>query len=223
MLNTPTPLHFITLDPFGEDVMRELRSLIQWRNLPVDVTSISRGDSLLSESFMGQIVVLASAIPSQILSRTLNADAYKHKFQFVPITIESSILQIGPRVIPSLTPCWVCWNERVTSQHGSPDERLSLLKYCDQERHAFQMAFMPSTSVFAAFALSEMLSKDVASRDLYGTVWMMNIFTREVSLVEYIGRHGCPQCHVYRGEDKERSIAGLHRFIMKRGDYVGGM
>jgi len=204
-------IHILAEDEFGKSVLRHLKSapLLAER---VTIREMDWNNELGSEFTSDDLYVLISGSPMR--SRCLELDDRCHKIgsQFMPVTIESPILQVGPLVTPGLSPCWECWDERVTSQHAFPEERLIISHLSDQKTHATILGFMPYTVEFAAHQVSSKLLKLDQRIVTNDDIWRMNIFNRDTSIARYVGRHGCHKCGS-RAPAADRTIGSLDQFV----------
>lgn len=204
-------LHFVALDSFGTEVFRYLK--VPTSHDP-DFVQLASGERLHidPEANSSDLYVPIAGTTIRALCLELDAQAHDCDSQFMPVAIESSFLLIGPRIVPNQTPCWECWDERLTSQHPLPDDRSALLAAHDLQPQALGPGFMPFIASLAACQIVETLE---VPRDItlgFGRLWKMNIFTREVSTSMYTGRHRCPKCSPI-SSPQDRSIGSLRSYL----------
>jgi bacteriocin biosynthesis cyclodehydratase domain-containing protein len=202
--------HFIALDPFGVEVLHHLRKLVPDRS---EFMQLAISDRLPRniEFNSDAIYVPISGSPIGALYVDLDERAYRDNLQFMPVMIDGSDLRVGPWVVPRQTPCWECWNERLNSQHYFAEERSFLIAEHCRQPGSYHLAFMPFTASLAAARIAITLDGSQSVRRGFGTVWTMNIFTRDASVIEYVGRHRCPKCSL-PDVPHDRSIAALRQY-----------
>jgi bacteriocin biosynthesis cyclodehydratase domain-containing protein len=198
-------LHVISVDAFGAAVLAQLRlsSTVADR-----VVSHSTDEEIkhLVEQDPDACYVVASGRPARRLCLDLDRHCHGVGARFIPATIETSTLQIGPVITPGQSRCWECSNERITSHHPFPDGRQILQISCDKEFNLRPVGFTPYIAAIAAQRICAAESNhEVTSSN---QIWRMNIFTRDVSITQYVGRHGCHKCGS-RTVNAERSLSHI--------------
>jgi bacteriocin biosynthesis cyclodehydratase domain-containing protein len=203
--------HFILLDSFGAEVHRHLKALAHDAAWFMQFTTCDRMPlDFEAKSGILYVPICGSSIRSLCLD--LDQRAHKSGFQFMPVAIEGSTLQIGPRVVPGRTPCWECWNERSNSQRLVPDVWSYLLTERDRTTSSQNLAFMPFTASLAAAKIATTLSGLPVAPVGFGSVWRINIFTRDASTFDYVCRHRCSKCSP-PDLPLERSVSALRSYF----------
>ena len=201
------PVHLLSVGPFGEAVGRYL---LQMRS-DVTTTPVPCVAELASDSWpRARVRLVASWRPVAALCRRLDNLRFQNKIPFIPLILDSSLLQLGPVVIPESGCCWSCW-ERRTLQHAAvPSAHTALWDFYDNHDASGPQGYIEPFAVIGASRLSQMVDSLDCCQAAPGQVWQMNLLSRRIETRCEIGVDGCPQCGSGRSIPT-RSVEDLKR------------
>ena len=207
-LDYPKKINVIALDIFGDAVLKHLKLVLD--NGASRITRVVDVPTVKCDAENTYIIISGKPVTAYCLE--IEERCHTSGAKLLPVTIETSILQVGPLVIPGRTPCWECCDQRLTSQHAFPQERTLLAEFYAREPQHHSLGFMPYTAMIAAHRIAHELESLNKNGEADCGIWRMNIYTRDVSIAGYIGRHGCKKCGS-REPESDRSLRNLRQYL----------
>jgi hypothetical protein len=206
---TMDPVHLLSVGPFGEAVARyflQLRSDVTTTTIPCGAKP---EPNLWPKA---RVHLIASWRPVAALCRYLDDLAFQNKLPVVPLILDSSLLQLGPVVVPESGCCWHCWELR-TMQHGAvPSARSALWEFYDNHDTAGPEGYLEPFAAIGASRLSLTVDALDCRRVAPGQVWQMNLLSRGCQTSFEVGVDGCPRCGSGRSL-ATRSVEELKRHV----------
>ena len=177
----------------------------------VTTTTVPCVTEMASDSWpRARVRLVASWRPVPALCRRLDNLSFQNKIPFIPLILDSSLLQLGPVVIPESGCCWSCW-ERRTLQHAAvPSAHTALWDFYDNHDASGPQGYIEPFAVIGASRFSQMVDALDCRQAAPGQVWQMNLLSRRIVTSCEIGVDGCPQCGSGRSIPT-RSVEDLKR------------
>lgn len=142
--------------------------------------------------------IVASSRPRPELFADVSAASAERSVPFLPLFTDGASLQLGPVILPGRGACWDCWLAR-QRQHDSWARRHShLSEYYRQHPGAEPAGYLECFVTIAAARLSQAIDAIDAGDDLGGSIWELDMMTREVSTSKVVGVHDCSRCGLRR-------------------------
>lgn len=207
MLDPNKPVHIFSVGALGQATAGYLRKLRQ----DVTETAVVNNVVPLPETWpASRINVLASWKPAPSLCQLLEEITFSSFCPFVPLMVDSTVLRLGPVVLPGEGCCWSCWVKRWKQHSESPEAHSALLGYYAAHPEAGAQGFLEPFAVIAASRLAETIEDLDASLTAGGSIWQMDLLTREIVTSVAVGVHNCPRCGLHR-EAANLSYTGLEK------------
>jgi bacteriocin biosynthesis cyclodehydratase domain-containing protein len=195
------PPHVLSVGSFGRAVARYLRA---FRTDLVETVVTGDTITLPPVSHQSCAVIIASWRPVPHFCELLDDLSFTCRRPFVPVILDSTIVRIGPVVIPGRGSCWSCWARRYTQHDTWREERHVLLDHYASQPTAGPQGYLEPFAMIGASRLASLLNKLTDSNSPAGDIWQIDVITREIATGTVVGVHDCPRC-------------GLHRSAAKRG------
>ncbi len=201
------PVHLLTLGGFGQAVGIYLRAL------RTDILETKQASEMFPFSApwpVARMRVVAAWRPVQALCRQLDELSYKSGQPFVPLVLDSTLLQLGPIVVPGFGPCWGCSARRNRQQSSSPTATDALHDFYDRDWKAGPKGYLGPFALMAAGRISETIDAIDYATAHPGEVWQIDLLTRKVIVGRTVGIDGCLQCGLGR-QPANRGFSDLQR------------
>ncbi|MCY8857610.1 TOMM precursor leader peptide-binding protein [Bacillus atrophaeus] len=201
------PIHIMSSGAFGEEVAEQFSKRYQ----NTAVTALPEPMYLLpSDRFpSARLHIFASWKSSSYISKQLDQLFFKWREPWLPITMDHPYVRIGPLVIPGEGPCFHCFESRSLQHSPVPQYVRKMDDYYHRHPDAGPKGYLRSFAGWSAvFASTIIKSIDKDAPSSAGSIWQMNMLTRESFSSKTVGIHGCPRCGLKRPEEN-RSVAQL--------------
>jgi bacteriocin biosynthesis cyclodehydratase domain-containing protein len=189
------PLHVLSAGSFGRAVAQYLRA---FRTDLVETVLAGDASALPAVSPKSGAVIIASWRPVPRFCELLDEFSFTRECPFVPVVLDSTILRIGPVVIPGRGSCWGCWARRYTQHDAWREERRVLLDHYASQPAAGPQGYLEPFAMIAASRLASVLGKLTDSNPPAGNIWQIDVITREISIGTVVGVHDCARCGLHR-------------------------
>lgn len=207
MLYPEKPVHVLSVGPFGQAVARYLTTLRH----DVSETVVINNVLPLPETWpVSRMRLLVSWRPVPSLCQLLEETTFSSCRPFLPLMLDSTAMRIGPVVVPGSGCCWSCWVKRWRQHSEWPEAHSALLGYYASHPDNGPAGFLESFALIGAARLTEIIEEIDSSEVQGGSMWQINLLTREIVTGVAIGFHDCPRCGLRR-EAAKRSYSGLQR------------
>lgn len=180
----------VAFGSFGQQVGRWLSELV--------------GDTVTVESATpaqcadARLIVVAASRPMPQICEQLDLMAHEGGRPFIPVTLDSRTLTIGPAIRPAAGSCWRCWSRRVTQHATHPDVLAALGEHYDANPQAGPRGYLEPLALIGASQLAHVIDGLLAGSVPGGYVWQLQIATRDISTSTVVGLHDCPRCGLQR-------------------------
>jgi len=203
------PINVFSVGPFGRAVIRHLKSLE-----PGVMEAEVFDDQLPSfeKCCQGGINVVASWRPVPGLCDSLDQFSNSANRPLIPLILESSVLRLGPVIIPGEGGCWQCWARRSEQYSSAPDDRAAILEYYLTHPHAGPKGYLEPFAMLGAVKIKETVERLRSAHELAGLIWQIDLSSRQMINGILIGIHNCPRCGLGR-EGPARSIDEMRRCL----------
>ena len=199
------PVHVLSIGAFGQAVTQYLREL----STGLLETVISDDTIALPAAWpKSRAIVIASWRPVPHFCELLDDLGFAQGRPFIPVILDSTILRLGPVVIPNKGSCWACWARRYTQHDTWRQERRPLLEHYMSQSSAGPQGYLEPFAMMAASRLALILDALEDPNPPAGQVWQMDIVTRVIAAATVVGVHDCPRCGLHRPM-AERSFADM--------------
>lgn len=185
------PVHLISVGPFGEAVGGHLRTL----RVDVSETVVTAERTPPSDEWPSarvRIVVAWRPVPS--LCKYLDEFSYQRQQPFVPLILDSTLLQLGPLVMPGRGCCWDCSARRSLQHAGSPTAQSALWEYYDANCGAGPRGYLEPFAMMGAAMIGKTIDALDDSAAVPGSIWRIDMLTRKMNTSRAIGIDGCSRC-----------------------------
>jgi bacteriocin biosynthesis cyclodehydratase domain-containing protein len=189
------PVHLLSLGSFGQAVgsyLSALRTDVLETKLAAQVAPSSGAWPT------ARIRVVAAWRPVQALCRQLDDLSYQNGQPFIPLVLDSTLLQLGPVVVPGCGPCWGCSAQRNRQHATSLAGNAALCEFYDNDWEAGPRGYFEPFALMAAGRVSETIDAIDCATAVPGQVWQIDLLTRKTSTARAIGIDGCPRCGLGR-------------------------
>lgn len=200
-------IHVISAGEFGQQVVKCLSELHSLARL----TYYCRHGDCWDQRPLEEYQVVAANVPIFHLCTEVNRRCFEDRVTFVPVSLDSLFLRIGPLVVPGQGSCWECWVKR-TLQHPTRPYEETLQNFYRDRECAMSFGYLAPFASVAAGIVSNMIQHQDERLSGPGTVWQMNVFTQEATTNYVIGINGCAFCWRSRSSD-QRTYLELQRKI----------
>lgn len=201
------PPHVLSIGAFGQAVAQYLRA---FRTDLVETTVTDDTIALPAVWPKSCAVILASWRPVPHLCELLNDLSFTWGRPFIPLVLDSTILRIGPIIIPNHGSCWTCWASRYRQHDAWRQERRVLLEHYASHPAAGPRGYLEPFAMVGASRLASILAALKDPSVPAGRIWQIDLITREMITGTVVGVNDCPQCGLHR------PIAERSFFVMRR-------
>lgn len=202
-------VHLLSVGAFGSAVAEHLRTF----HSEVSETPVVSGKAAQPESWPdARMHVIAAWRPVVDLCGLLDDICHERKKPFVPVILDSTALRVGPVVVPGHGSCWGCWIRRYRQHAVSPQEESALWQHYATNPDIGPHGYLEPFATMAAARTAQIIWQLNSSAAIGGSVWQIDMLTREITTSTVVGVHGCPRCGLNRPE-QTRSFAELHRTV----------
>lgn len=162
-----------------------------------------------------RVAIVASWRPCPDVCARWDDWSHRQQTPFVALVADGASLTLGPVVMPGRGPCWACFARR-TRQHALwPDRRAALDQHYADQPDAGPAGYLEPAALLGAARLSEVVEAIDAGTVVPGSVWQINLLSREVASSVVVGVHDCPRCGLHRFA-ATRSVAELREALAYR-------
>jgi bacteriocin biosynthesis cyclodehydratase domain-containing protein len=189
------PLHLLSVGAFGKAVGRHLK------NLRSDVVeTVVTGDIVPMPEVWPKyrLSIVASWRPDPNLCAMMEELSYESQRPLIPLIVESTVLRLGPVVVPGQGSCWSCWIQRIQQHSDWREAQSSLLDYYANHPEAGPRGYLEPFAGIAAARLTEVIEDLDSSGKGAGYVWEIDMMSREIETRTAIGIHDCPRCGLHK-------------------------
>jgi bacteriocin biosynthesis cyclodehydratase domain-containing protein len=199
-----TPVEILTVGVFGRAVAEYLIALRR----DVHETRADGADRPFDARGAARIRLLAAWRPVPAICELLDHRSHASQRPFVPLIAESTVLRLGPIVVPGRGACWSCWMRRRRQHAEWPDELMAVLRhYADSDR-AGPEGYLEPFAMIGAMQLAQTIEAIDASAPVAGRVCELDMLTRNIAVSTVVGVHDCPRCGLHRSP-LTRSVAEM--------------
>lgn len=198
-------LHVVCVGAFGKTVAKCLASL----HLSVRETHSDGSVSIdLDEWPTVGVEVIAASKPVPDLCNFIDRYSREHGRPVIPLVLDSSVLRLGPIIVPGIGGCWRCWQMRSLQHAKLLPERIALLQFYEANRLVEPQGFLEPFAMIGAVQIASAIQSRDHLNQIAGNIWQIDLFTREVTTGYLVGVDGCPYCGLDRPLDS-RSYAEM--------------
>lgn len=199
------PVYLLSVGAFGQSVGRYLKEL---RADVVETLLTSNTLPSLETWPEARVHVLVSWRPVPRLCELLDETSYESGRTYFPVVLDSSVLRLGPIVVPGKGGCWRCWVRR-SAQHAEwSKERSALLEFYSSNTTVGPRGFLEPFAMIAASQIALAVNALDLSTEIAGHIWEMDLLRRQITTSTLIGIHDCPRCGLNR-PTPTRSVAEI--------------
>jgi bacteriocin biosynthesis cyclodehydratase domain-containing protein len=191
-------VHVFSAGPFGRAVARylaEFRADVFETNLDGAAPELKPDAS---------VNVVAAWRPVPAFCEVLDQASHECQRPFISLIADSTVLRLGPVVVPGQGSCWGCWVRRFRQHDPWPAERAEVLRRYTADASAGPKGYLEPFAMMGAARIAGALEALRSSAGIAGYVWEIDMLTRETKVSTVVGVHDCPRC-------------GLHRPVQTRG------
>jgi bacteriocin biosynthesis cyclodehydratase domain-containing protein len=196
---------------FGSAVAAYLRTL---RSDTVETIVVDRISAPLDSLPTPHTNVLAAWRPVPSMCELLDRESHQSRLTFIPLILESAVLRLGPIVVRGEGTCWDCWARRSKQHSVRPKEAEAVLRHYASDPSSGPQGFLEPFALLGAARVSQIIdaitSVPRSLSAMAGSIWQIDIMTREVMRSTVVGVHGCLRCGLRRSE-ATRSFTDLRR------------
>jgi bacteriocin biosynthesis cyclodehydratase domain-containing protein len=200
----PESVHLLSVGPFASAVAGWLKI---FRN---DVIETSVTDEQGVQPEIARITVVAAWRPVSRLCELLDTLSFEWPRPFVPLIVESSILRLGPIVMPGRGACWHCWQQRARQHSEWAFAQSALLQHYASSPQAGPQGFLEPFAMMAAARIAQVIEDLDSQSAVPGFIWQVDMLSRVIKTAVTVGIHDCPRCGLHRPM-AELSFAAMQR------------
>jgi bacteriocin biosynthesis cyclodehydratase domain-containing protein len=189
------PVHLLSVGTFGQAATTYLRGL----RADIVETVVSNDVVPLPElwpSARAMFIVAWRPVPH--LCELLDDLSYTWQRPFVPVILDSTILRLGPVVIPGRGSCWGCWAQRFKQHAERPAEQAALWLYYASHVDSGPRGYLEPFALMAASRMAQVIDAIDSSTAPAGSTWEIDMMTRVITTGTVVGVHDCPRCGLHR-------------------------
>ncbi len=188
-------VNIIPIGGFGLAVARCLRRL---RSDTVE-TAREGPEALTPERLPdARVDVLAAWRPVLGICEMLDEVSHRRGRAFIPLTVDSGTLHVGPVVVPGAGSCWHCWLRRTRQHTPGLQYRFALWQHYSRNDDTGPRGFLEPMAAIGAARVSQIIDAIDAREGIGGHVWQMDLMTRKITTSTVVGVHDCPRCGLHR-------------------------
>lgn len=200
-------LHVLAIGPFGEAVANYI---VSSEVEDVTVTRPNENGLLWPATWPhAEIHILASWRLVPLSCELMERLSVKWNVPWIPITMDSSTLHIGPVVLPDQEGCYSCFRKRIIQHSIFGDYIPDIENHYNERRSDGPKGFI---STYAAIAANKCLDIiDCINNNpnkVSGMTYEIDLVSGNVQKGKTISVHGCPKCGINKNE-KERSYLNI--------------
>jgi bacteriocin biosynthesis cyclodehydratase domain-containing protein len=201
------PVHLLSVGAFGQAVAAYLRSL---RTDVVEMV-VSNDTVPLPEMWpVARAGIIAAWRPVPHLCELLDDLSYTWQRPFVPLVLDSTVLRLGPIVIPGAGSCWGCWAQRFRQHSERPQEQAALWRHYASHVDSGPRGYLEPYALMAATRIAQTIDELDSSKAVPGHIWQIDMMTRVITTSKVVGVHDCGRCGLHRSPSA-RSFAGMQQ------------
>ena len=195
MFSEIAPFHITYAGPFGRATAGFLRrdnDLIEDRTFSSEFGASDDGPDAAA-------MILVAERPMPRLSESIAAYCWRRALPFVPLFLQSGLMQLGPITIAGEGACWDCWSKRFRQHDAAPLESAALLQFYDEHPERGPRGFLQPFAALAADRIRPILELcETEPEAAAGSIWQIDMFSRRVTTGRVIGVDGCVNCGLNR-------------------------
>jgi bacteriocin biosynthesis cyclodehydratase domain-containing protein len=180
----------------------------------VETKVVDNSPPELESCHVARAYVVAAWRPVPVLCELLDRVSHEAQRPFIPLILESTVIRLGPIVIPGEGGCWNCWMRRCKQHSVRPKEDEAVLRHYSSDTYVGPQGYLEPFALLSAARISQTIdtldSSPHSCKKLAGSIWQVDVLTRDMTTSTVIGVHGCPRCGLQRPEI-DRSFADLQR------------
>lgn len=188
------PVHLLSVGNFGTAIGEYLKAF------RTDIVETVTTDGTLQPYAwpVARIRLVAAWRPVPHLCELLNELCHKQQVPFVPVILDSAVLQLGPIIVPGGGSCWSCWVRRCQQHSSWCDEQTAVLQYYASNPHSGPQGYLEPFALMAATRMVETIDALDSSTAIPGYIWQMDVITRRAMTGKMVGVHDCRRCGLRR-------------------------
>lgn len=190
------PVHLISVGEFGRAVARYVRT---FRKDIIETIGVADNVPAPEAWPLSRVNVVAAWRPVPHLCELLDQIAYEHRRPFIPLFLYSTVLQLGPIVMPGAS-CWACWVQRFLQHTAWPNELSVLLEYYSSNGSRGPRGYLEPFAVMGAAQIVQAVEALDRSSAIPGYIWQIDVVRRKMTTSTVVGVHNCPRCGLHRSE-----------------------
>ena len=206
MMTLKQPIHVLSVGPFGRAVGAAFKELE-----PSAIVTPLRDDEQTFPAFWptARIHILAAWRPVRSLSRAFDEMCHVWRTPFIEAVIEAPHLRVGPVVVPGSGACRSCYEKRTLQHAARPAQLEALWDYYDANPGRGPQGYLSPFVQIAALRLAQFVDElDEDAATTAGSVWELDVVSRQTKMGKVVGVHGCERCGLGRDEST-RSYAEM--------------
>lgn len=195
----PTVL-YLAADAFGHAVVERLAV-----HRPGEVLAVD-GGTHPSLWPWADLVVLATGSERSRTVEALDVVSHRHGTPWLPVVARPTEVQVGPAVVPGVTPCHRC-SERRRRQHGLAHPTGAAVPPSLAAPYAVLRHHVAAAAALARRELEAVLATPADAPPTAGTVRQLNLVSGAVASGSVVAVDGCGRCRGRFGSRQEFSQA----------------
>ena len=204
------PVHILSVGAFGRTVARRLRAVRP--DVLETVVDYGAAAARPEEWPDARVNMIATWRPSVDFCELLDQICYESQRPFIPLVLNSTVLCLGPVVVPGQGSCWGCWSRRLRQHTSGLSQMVTVWHYYATHPEAGPEGYLEPFAAIGAARLSETVEELDSSAEVGGHVWQVDLMTREITTSTVVGVHGCPRCGLHRPPET-RTFAEMQRAL----------
>jgi bacteriocin biosynthesis cyclodehydratase domain-containing protein len=155
-------------------------------------------DGAVDEAFAAPVAVVVAALwrASPALCEQADQVSYLTGRPWLPVTMESSAIYVGPVIRPPNGPCYRCYARRRAQHDGHRDAASALHGAFDREPQCGPAGYLPHHARLAAGAAENLIEAELGSGSagMSGSVITIGLPSSRPSTAAVIACHDCARC-----------------------------
>jgi bacteriocin biosynthesis cyclodehydratase domain-containing protein len=188
------PVHLLSVGNFGTAIGEYLRA---FRTDIVE--TVAADEALLADAWPdARIRLVAAWRPVPHLCELLDERCYGEQRPFVPVIMDSTVLQLGPIIVPRGGSCWSCWVRRCRQHSSWSQAQAALLEHYASNPNSGPQGYLEPFALLAAARIVENIDALDSSTAIPGYIWQIDVLTRRETTGTMVGVHDCRRCGLQR-------------------------
>lgn len=164
-----------------------------------------------------RVTIIAAWRPVINICNKLEEISYERGVPFIPLMADSTVIRLGPIVVPGAGACWTCWLNRSAQHETNLRIQSAVMAHYSARPDAGPQGYLRPLAMIAAARLSAIINDLDSSDQVGGYIWQMGIITRQITTSNVVGVANCPRCGMRRSaqsrsyEDMRHQLTYLWR------------